>query len=651
MIAPVAGGHHHVIGRDPLRRSRTRRGGPAHVVAWRGMARKGRHSRNGGRVTPKGTRPRGMSPGFQPLSAVPSAPRDPELMATVRRALHTPGPLPLLELVSTMMSLVDPRDADPFARDESARSTIHDLVQPFRGTVRPETTAALAVIAELTPDPLLQADLRDVVAARGHRLPAWLGGLGDTTVTGVVEMVHVLGDGDDVIVGVRVPPDHELTAVVFIDHNLGSVAKDAFMVPEGLDALVDQMRRLNDDPDTEWRALDRADARAWLVEGIDSGARTWPPFESDTWPSRRPLVEWITRLLPTGGTGRAWREWTADERDALAAAFLAAPFGARHDSADGREMLDALLWYGTDYGTGDPLRWSPVSVEIVLADWIARKIMAPLRTLQRGPDVLRDLIRYGHAELGIRPALTDETLAAVDRWEPGYQALISDDTRPQGVDALFEAVGLRDRDRDGVAPAVGAADDGVDALGSHEYWAGLDAEVAGIMLDRLSTQAGGRDALFALTEDPLPEEPWPLPPAVPEDIAPAVAEVAALCGDWLRGLPDPELGAACRQLLARVVTGDPDIFRRRASMEGTAAALCWAVGQAHDLFGAGGLRVKDLATHFGVSGSPASRARTLLRAAGLPQEPYGPVRLAPDMLTSSRRRWLISTRDRYLDDL
>ena len=171
------------------------------------------------------------------------------------------------------------------------------------------------------------------------------------------------------------------------------------------------------------------------------------------------------------------------------------------------------------------------------------------------------------------------------------------------------------------------------------------------MLDRLSTQAGGRDALLALTEDPLPEEPWPLPPAVPEDIAPAVAEVAALCGDWLRGLPDPELGAACRQLLAHVVTGDPDIFRRRASMEGTAAALCWAVGQAHDLFSAGGLRVKDLATHFGVSGSPASRARTLLRAAGLPQEPYGPVRLAPDMLTSSRRRWLISTRDRYLDDL
>ena len=50
--------------------------------------------------------------------------------------------------------------------------------------MRTETTAALAVIAELTPDPLLRADLREVVAARGHGLPPWLDSLGDTTVTG-----------------------------------------------------------------------------------------------------------------------------------------------------------------------------------------------------------------------------------------------------------------------------------------------------------------------------------------------------------------------------------------------------------------------------------------------------------------------------------
>jgi hypothetical protein len=30
---------------------------------------------------------------------------------------------------------------------------------------------------------------------------------------------------------------------------------------------------------------------------------TFPPCETDTWPPCRPLVEWMTSLLPDGGTG------------------------------------------------------------------------------------------------------------------------------------------------------------------------------------------------------------------------------------------------------------------------------------------------------------------------------------------------------------
>ena len=169
-------------------------------------------------------------------------------------------------------------------------------------------------------------------------------------------MVHVLGDGDDVIVGVRVPPDHELTAVVFTDHNLGSVAKDAFMVPEGLDGLVDQMRKVNDDPDTEWRALDPADARAWLVEGIDSGARTLLRFESDTWPSCRPLVEWITRLLPSGVPGRACASGPMTSVTPLAAAFLARRSGPATTRTTAGRCSMPRSGTAPTYGTGDSLQ-------------------------------------------------------------------------------------------------------------------------------------------------------------------------------------------------------------------------------------------------------------------------------------------------------
>jgi hypothetical protein len=55
---------------------------------------------------------------------------------------------------------------------------------------------------------------------------------------------------------------------------------------------------------------------------------------------------------------------------------------------------------------GDPQRWSPVAVEILLADWIPRKITARAEQLSKAPDLLRAFIRFCHAEREIRPALT-----------------------------------------------------------------------------------------------------------------------------------------------------------------------------------------------------------------------------------------------------
>ena len=64
------------------------------------------------------------------------------------------------------------------------------------------------------------------------------------------EMVHVLGDGDNVHLAVRFAGGAELTAVVYIDHNMGTLVKDAFVVPESMAALEALMRAKVDDPDT-----------------------------------------------------------------------------------------------------------------------------------------------------------------------------------------------------------------------------------------------------------------------------------------------------------------------------------------------------------------------------------------------------------------
>ena len=63
-----------------------------------------------------------------------------------------------------------------------------------------------------------------------------------------------------------------------------------------------------------------------------------------------------------------------------------------------------------------------------------RKLLDPrLRALDSltphldcAPDLLRDLIRYGHAERGLRPRLTTAALAAVDTATPVFLATVPD---------------------------------------------------------------------------------------------------------------------------------------------------------------------------------------------------------------------------------
>lgn len=554
-------------------------------------------------------------------------------MDDVGDALADEHPLSLLALASTVLAIVDPRNRDPFERpgEDSSPLEWDELMGTLLDVEQPETTALLTAFAAMTADEVAAARIRRELSTRDDALPPWLAGLGDVEAYRAVAMVHVLGDGDNVMLGVRFPPGHELAVVVYIDHNLGTVVKDAFVVPGSLAELVELMRETSDDdPDTVWDDLDPADARARITEAIETGAMTVPRFETDTWPSCRPLVEWVTRLLPAGGRGYVRPEWDDDAKQALGARFLASPFAAGLDD-DHRGLLDDVLWFATGYGPGDPLRWSPVAVEILLVDWIPRKIVADVAYLAKAPEVLRAFIRFCHSERGIRPVLTDQTLAAVDRYEPDYQRTIRS-PRPQGPAALLATMGMLDPGGPWSMP-----DDEP-----------LDYRV--LMLDSLAEAVGGQPALDELDDRPLPDEElsWY---DIPLDLHETVGEILAFCDRCCDELLDGEYRTACRRLLSRVARGDPDVFRRRARADTTAAAVCWIVGKANDLFvpSGGGMKVKDLMAHFGLrQGGVSQRATTILRAGGFSTDHYRGVDLGtPELLVSSYRRTILERRDRY----
>ncbi|GCA99161.1 hypothetical protein [Mycolicibacterium sp. NCC-Tsukiji] len=551
-------------------------------------------------------------------------PEDQPLFQALRTALRSDQPLALLELVSGLVTATDPRARNPWARDDDG-PRLDELVESLIGTSFAQTTAALTVVRELVPDPVMAARIDRELATRRQPLPNWLGALANTRADPEVWfLTHVLGDGDDYFFGATLPDGRQLTALVYVDHNMGTVVKDAFVIPEPISVVVERLQQSIEDGQSLMR-FDPADARAIVAEAIDGGSRLFPPLESESWPVCRPLVEWLVRMQPAGGVVPERHEWTDEERTAIAEDFFASRFGDAMDTADGQGLLDSILWFATEWGPGDPYRWSPVNVEILLADWAPRKILADTGYLAQLPSLLRAFIAYCHHRQGISATLTAETLTSVDRWEGEFLRMIRTD-RPQGAAALAAQLfnGSLEFDDD-------------------------DVSTSELMLEHLDSIVGGRYQLQNLTDEPLDDEPFDWA-GIADDIRPTVEKVVALCDRCADELFDVEHRTAMRRFLGRAAAADPAIFRRKASPERGAAAVAWVICRANHSVGRYGVpSVAELLGWFGVKGSVSQRAEPLLRANGVdPHAQYGEVVLGTaDLLTAARRKSIIQLREHY----
>ena len=598
------------------------------------MTRRGRH--RGSRVTPKATRP-----GAYTKNAGAQDTRDePPLLADIDRALASNEPLDLLTLVSSLVAALDPGREDRVARASARREprvSVAAFVETVIETDRVEASAMLAVFAQLADDELVRARARRELARRSHGLPPWLEQIGGVSVDKAVQLSHVLGDGDNVMVGVSLPTGHQLSVVVYIDHNLGTVVKDAFVVPGSIDELVSIMIPSIRDADLMVEELAAADARERITAAIAAGAMIYPALETDSWPACRPLVEWVTRLMPEGGTGYVRPDWDERATMALADRFFASPFGADLDDADHRDLLDVLVEFATEDGPGDPLRWSGVSVEILLRSWLPYAIVADADYLALAPDLLRAYVRFCHAERGIAASLTTETLEAVDRYEPEFLADV--------------AAGLGDDPARRLAMQL-LGSDALDDLDDEDLEDVLDyGTYVAVVLGWLCDAVGGPTALTTLDDEPLPNRAFSWAGIAP-DIRDRVGDVLALCDRFCDERLDVEYRRACRVFLGRVARHDTSVFRRNGRAETAAAAICWTIGKVNELFTTGGMRVMDLTAYFGVApGGVSQRAQTLIRAAGYERsDAPGVINLADlDLLVSRRRRQIIDLRDRLLD--
>lgn len=542
-----------------------------------------------------------------------------DLLQSLRGALRSGEPLDFLLVVSTLVEAADSRSRDPFHPDPDAQAEIESLVELIFTMSTAETTAALTVMRAFVDDPALVAAIDDELATRRQPLPRWLAHLQDAYATDDSwRLFHVLGDETSYLFDVDFVGGRCASALVEVEHNLGSVVVDVLFSPYPAAHMV-ALINAELDEDTTLAPTEPDNVRAVVEDAVQHGRLLYPQPTGEMWPLGRPLLTWMAGLLPLGGEVPQRDSWTKREKRELTSGFFASSFGQPLDDRDHRALLKSVIWFGTDYGPGDPMRWSPVSVEILMEDWFPRKIVADAAYLSKLPELLRAFIRYCHRGPRIRPELTQLTIDKVDELEPEYLRVIRS-ARPQGPEALLAHV----------MGELPAPDDVVEMI------------LRGAMEDAV----GGAEALAILDAEPLPDEPFDWR-GVADDIRPVVGQILEVCDRCADELFDVEHRTAMRRFLHRVAIVDPQIFRRKASPVRGAAAVAWVIARANESVDIyyGPVMVKDLLAWFDVKGSVSSRAEPMLRALGIAHTPGAVLLGTPDLLTSQRRSSIIERRD------
>jgi hypothetical protein len=244
-----------------------------------------------------------------------------QFLDTIEAALADPHPLPLLLMASAIVATLDPEHHSTAAfvsgHRREASIGLTEFCESLLNAGEKRSLALAAVIAEITGNGVLSARTQRETLALNEPLPEWIRRLDQTRVTGVIAMTDMLGDGQNIVVEASLP-DHVLSAVVYVDHNMGTVVKDGFFLPASLNQVKAAWRRAEDQranlrSDSDVTELSQADARARLVEAIDAGHRFGEPIETENWPACGPLVMWLLDMMPEGGTGYPFVEEDSDE--------------------------------------------------------------------------------------------------------------------------------------------------------------------------------------------------------------------------------------------------------------------------------------------------------------------------------------------------
>jgi hypothetical protein len=128
------------------------------------------------------------------------------------------------------------------------------------------------------------------------------------------------------------------------------------------------------------------------------------------------------------------------ERNEVVAGFLASPEAAGIGGPDGRPTASVVAWcarasvdFAVDENAGDPLRWSPIAVELMLLDWAPRQLSASHDAAPWLPEVLAAFTGYAARVQGQTPERLELTQSAITEAAVRYTDLMTGDALGEPV--------------------------------------------------------------------------------------------------------------------------------------------------------------------------------------------------------------------------
>lgn len=327
-------------------------------------------------------------------------------------------------------------DADP------ERVLGHGMVEAAARRRTPSSLAFAAALTAVTAGPLqarAAAATRDVLAT-GVPPPAWLDEVGEVAPTRFFQSTEVGGDATAVLAlfSYNGQPEHALS--VLIDHNLGGIAKDAWVTPAGTE-VVEQYEAAADDRMSLNPVLPSL-ARALVEQAFERTDRALPcqPPISDELRGHRALALARMRLLPEPAAVPAAKPLSKRRMNTLLDEFLKSPEATESRVPDDDLAIAAELIadYGNRVDVGQPLRVSAVKAELLLTDWLPR--FGDLEENQADGMVraLEAWYRWSAQRTGLPPGALEEALAAVEGYGPALSDALKSGLADDVADLLDE---------------------------------------------------------------------------------------------------------------------------------------------------------------------------------------------------------------------